>query len=57
MDKNRGWASEDAANDGLDERKSETDRLNEKSNAEQQAASHPDEAPGEAVPTKPDTPA
>jgi hypothetical protein len=57
MDKNRGWAPDDAANDGLEERKSETDRLNEKSNAEQQAASHPEKAPHKAVPTEPDTPA
>ena len=41
MDKNRGWAPGDAANDGLDSQKAEIDRLNEKSNAEQRAASKP----------------
>ena len=48
MDKNRGWTSDDAANDGLNAHKAEIDRLNGKSNAEQQAASSPDKAPDEA---------
>ena len=44
MNKNRGWATEEAANDGLEERKAEIERLTEKSNAEQQAASKPAKA-------------
>jgi hypothetical protein len=46
----RGWAPDDGDNEGLSDRKAETDRLNAKSNAEQQAASHPEAR-------KPETPA
>jgi hypothetical protein len=41
MAEHRGWSTDDADNEGLDARKAETDRLNAKSNAEQQAASRP----------------
>ena len=47
MAEHRGWAPEDADNEGLDARKAETDRLNVESNRAQQAASQP----------KPDAPA
>ena len=45
MDKNRGWAPQDAANEGLDSQKAAIDRLNRKSNAEQAAAADPAAAP------------
>jgi hypothetical protein len=41
MAEHRGWAPDDADNEGLDARKAETDRLNAESNAAQQAASRP----------------
>ena len=57
MAENRGWAPDDADNEGLDSRKAETDRLNAESNAAQQAASRPQPAAedptGEDAPAKP----
>jgi hypothetical protein len=57
MDKNRGWAPADGGNEGLDSQKAEIDRLNEKSNAEQRAASQPSKSPDDpAAPTDEETP-
>lgn len=57
MDEHRGWAPEDADNEGLVSRKAETDRLNAESNAGQQRASHPEaESPEDHRPAEPGKP-